>query len=171
MKNEIKKKYIIFVVALFLSGCGGCIFSERCYEERAKEKIKDMTYEERVEAKEDCVRRYKNSIDNAPNERRCTIWKCVEGKETWRRSLKYCLITLNNANAKKEEKTIGQIKKFTIKERDEYIKEYCITEFKSVIEFFPNEKEYCSYFRCDLEKGNLENILSSCIERVNNMIK
>jgi hypothetical protein len=96
MKNNIIKT-IILLTFIFISSCGSCGFSERCYREEEEKRIFNITKEERDHEKQDCIKEYERMISITKHEKKkCDFWSCVDGKEDWKRRLENCLWRLDN---------------------------------------------------------------------------
>ena len=93
--NIMKTMFLLFFV--FISACGSCGFSEKCYREKERERIINMTKEEKEKEKQDCINHYNYMINITDHEKKkCNFWSCNDGKEEWRKRLKSCIWRLEN---------------------------------------------------------------------------
>lgn len=97
-KNNLRIINLLSVVLFFLiSACTNCGFSERCYREKEKERILNMTNQEKEGEKNLCIKEYDRMMSITNHEKRqCNFWNCVDGKEDLRKRLNSCLWRLKN---------------------------------------------------------------------------
>lgn len=101
MKNQNNNFRIIklFIITLFIliSSCSDCGFSERCHREKERERIFNMTDQERDREKNLCIKEYERMISITNHEKKkCDFWNCIDGKEELRKRLNGCLWRFEN---------------------------------------------------------------------------
>ena len=97
-KNNLKiVKLLSVALCVLMSACSDCVFSERCLRDKEREKILNMTDQEREYEKGLCIIEYEHMISTTNYEKKqCNFWSCVDGKEDCRKRLNSCLWRLKN---------------------------------------------------------------------------
>lgn len=96
MKNNIIRITIVLTFA-FISSCTNCGFSEKCYRDKEKKRIVNITKKEREQEGQDCVREYEYMISITKHEKKkCNFWSCIDGKDDLKKRLNNCLRRLDN---------------------------------------------------------------------------
>lgn len=90
-------KYIFLLILIFTSACNSCGLSEKCFRDKEKNRIINLTQKERENEKQQCIKNYEHLIKTTKNKKReCGFWKCVDGKEDWESRLNSCIWRLEN---------------------------------------------------------------------------
>lgn len=99
---------MLSLALLYLNGCDNtCGFSDICYKERereTRERFVKLSFDAREQKRQECVIGYTRKINETQNEQRdCSYWRCIEGKDTWKRLMKGCLSAYKEPTAEELE--------------------------------------------------------------------
>ena len=96
-KNSSKIKLFSIALCVLMSSCSDCGLSERCHREKERERILNMTDQEKEREKGLCIKEYERMISLTNHEKKqCNFWNCVDGKEELKKKLNSCLWRLEN---------------------------------------------------------------------------
>lgn len=96
-KNSYKLRLFSIVLYVLIISCSDCGLSEKFYREKERERIFNMTDQERGIEKDSCINDYEHMISIVNHEKkRCNFWNCVDGKEELKKRFNSCIWRLEN---------------------------------------------------------------------------